>query len=669
MSVPSQVRDQDPWAHYWLARSQQAKRPADTGEFEKAFELFQKAGDFEGVFLSWAGGVEALCDGERLIELDPWLARLNDLHSRDIVPPSDECRDSVALAMFRALLKRQPQHPDLELWAERARAVLGRPIELTRKFRTARNFIWHSHWFTRPAQAKLIVDGLRSEIASLSLTPQLEFEWYRIQALQQLTQGSFEGCLKSVARASALAERHEIEDGIAELRLVAAHAEIALGRLERAEERLRDASMLLSSQSARWAGQYHLLSAWQAFQTNNYHVATEHVLEAERLFGAAGDLFHESLCRVGLALIYFEMGEHERAAHLLSEAQKGAHVNGSPQLSCIGRMADGYFALQHGHSNDATMLLANAFSIARRHGYASLFWWHPRIMAQLCAKALESSTEVNYTRRLVRTRKLTREAPPVDVEYWPWPVKIYALGRFSVLHDNKPLHFGRKAQHKPIEMLKVLIAFGARGVSAERITAALWPNTEGDTAQRAFDTTLHRLRKLLGEPQALQLQDRKLTLSDHHCWVDLWSFERMLGRIEKLTHSGKSLPPDDLDVLARQALALYKGHFLASESLQSWSISLRERLRSKYLRQLHAVGRYWEEHGRWETAAQYYLNGLEVDDLAEQFYQRLMLCYEQLGRRSEALAVYRRCRTTLSLVLAINPSSQTEAIRRRVMKA
>ena len=34
----------------------------------------------------------------------------------------------------------------------------------------------------------------------------------------------------------------------------------------------------------------------------------------------------------------------------------------------------------------------------------------------------------------------------------------------------------------------------------------------------------------------------------------------------------------------------------------------------------------------------------------------------------EALAVYRRCRTTLSLILSITPSAATEAIRRRLIQ-
>jgi LuxR family maltose regulon positive regulatory protein len=68
--------------------------------------------------------------------------------------------------------------------------------------------------------------------------------------------------------------------------------------------------------------------------------------------------------------------------------------------------------------------------------------------------------------------------------------------------------------------------------------------------------------------------------------------------------------------------------------------------------------------GKWKDTAECYQRGLEVDELAEEFHQRLMLCYQQLGLRAEGMAAYRRCREVLSNVLGVEPSSKTEAIYR-----
>ncbi len=54
---------------------------------------------------------------------------------------------------------------------------------------------------------------------------------------------------------------------------------------------------------------------------------------------------------------------------------------------------------------------------------------------------------------------------------------------------------------------------------------------------------------------------------------------------------------------------------------------------------------------------------LELDNLAEGLYRRLMVSYRELGEMAEALKVYRRCRDMLSIVLGLSPSAETEAIR------
>ena len=105
----------------------------------------------------------------------------------------------------------------------------------------------------------------------------------------------------------------------------------------------------------------------------------------------------------------------------------------------------------------------------------------------------------------------------------------------------------------------------------------------------------------------------------------------------------------------------------AGESSNPWTISLRERCRSKFLRGVSTLGHHWERDGQLEKAVQCYQRGLEADDLAEDLYQRLMTCYHRLGRRAELLSVYERCKRILSASLGIEPSSETKAIRKSVL--
>jgi len=120
------------------------------------------------------------------------------------------------------------------------------------------------------------------------------------------------------------------------------------------------------------------------------------------------------------------------------------------------------------------------------------------MMARLCARALEHNIENEYARMLIRRRQLP---PPVDSslsESWPWPVRIYALGRLKLQIEDVPWAGARKLPRKLLELLALLVASGELGVTAERAVEALWPEFDGMKSREAFRVALYRLRRLLG---------------------------------------------------------------------------------------------------------------------------------------------------------------------------
>jgi DNA-binding SARP family transcriptional activator len=261
-------------------------------------------------------------------------------------------------------------------------------------------------------------------------------------------------------------------------------------------------------------------------------------------------------------------------------------------------------------------------------------------------------------------------SPTTLAEGGVWPVRIFTLGRFNLLYQDQPLDYGRKVPHRSLVFLKTVVALGGRDVSSSSIASSLWPDADGDNAQRSFDTTLYRLRKMLSDDRILVLKDAKVSLDPRYCWVDVWSFERLLGNIQRIrSRDTTGRDAYKLDQLMQRVLSLYQDHFLAKEDATAWSVSIRERLRSKFIYSLLDIGRYWELHGFWDKAIQCYQKGLEVDDLIEVFYQRLMLCSLQTDRISEGMAVYRRCRQILSIVLSLQPAPETESIYLSLKKA
>ena len=200
------------------------------------------------------------------------------------------------------------------------------------------------------------------------------------------------------------------------------------------------------------------------------------------------------------------------------------------------------------------------------------FFFPPKVITLLCLKALEAGIETNYVHSLIKRNKLTPDPSWPQSETWPWAVRIYTLGRFTVVKNGKPLQFSGKSQKKPLELLKALIALGGRNVSEAKLQDALWSEAEGDSAAQTLATTLFRLRKLVDE-NLIERREGRLTLNAAASWVDCWAFER-------LAIDSSSNEAVDLEKIAK----LYQGAFLDGEEDAAWAQPMRERLRRKFAR-------------------------------------------------------------------------------------
>jgi DNA-binding SARP family transcriptional activator len=317
------------------------------------------------------------------------------------------------------------------------------------------------------------------------------------------------------------------------------------------------------------------------------------------------------------------------------------------------RVIEAYLARWEGDVARCRLLLADAFALARRvNGLWRDGRLFRRVLPTMCGEALSAGIEPDYVRSLIRRFGL--RPPSQDDEAWPWPVKIYTLGGFEILRDGRLLEFPHKAPRKQLLVLKALLAFGGRDVPSRRLTDAIWPDEDGDASWRALGVNLARLRTLLGSQDAITVSDERISLNLDRCWWDARAFERLCAE-------------DSAGLRDADPLRLYRGPFLAGDSDQPWSVQLRERLRTRFVRYLQRRAARLEAESAWPGAAELYLRGIETEDLAEELYQGLMRCYRELGRPAEGLAVYRRLRQTLSVVLGIAPTARSDALYRSLV--
>jgi DNA-binding SARP family transcriptional activator len=266
-------------------------------------------------------------------------------------------------------------------------------------------------------------------------------------------------------------------------------------------------------------------------------------------------------------------------------------------------------------------------------------------MPPLFTLALEEAIEVDLVQDVIRMFRL--KPPKSAPENWPWPVRIFTLGRFEAQINGEKLEFSRKLPRKTLLLLKAVVALGGRDVPEQALCDALWGEDEGDAARNALSITVLRLRKLLGSNESVIHHGGRVSLNPELCWVDARVFETCLSETE---FDGQKI------------LSLYGGTFLPEDVDEIWSVAARERLRGKFIHALSAQAATMETQGDVTAALQCYMRGIEADPIVECFHQGLMRCYERMGKRSEAFSVYRRLKHTLSVLLGVPPSETTQRL-------
>lgn len=661
-ALPESRVEGDPWLSFWAGACAVWQRPQRARDhFERAFRLFGEAGSDEGRLLAWAGFSDTYignCDEPERI--DAWIeptARLLDA-SEGRLPPPMEAR--VVGATGFLLSFRSPGHPLGERCRRRALAVIDRLTDPRDRMGLALSMGILDLWFRGEGGALERLVGPTAAPLTLEGVGPVPFLLHRtLETWLHVVRGQAAQALETLAEAVETGRRLGLESLLSDLYLLGCMVAFANRDAGAAATYLENlgrgspATMLFRHAQYRWN------CAWeQALLRDNLAGAIEHGEASLRMVTACGAPYPEALTRQFLAQAHLAADDPAAGRAHLKQPAEMARRTGWPLPSYVQTLLDAAYARQAGNAGRALRCLRTALTAGARHRLAWYPLLLPQVLAPLCALALEHGIEPGYVAELIRRRGLKPERPEASAAEWPWRVKIHTLGRFAMEVDGAPLRASRKTPRKPLEVLKALIALGGRGkaVSTGRLTLALWPDAEGDVAQQALRTTLHRLRKLVG-PEAVIAREGSLTLDPGVAWVDLWALEALLAKAEGEPVGTQGIPPA-LD----RALDLYGGPFLVNDDRAAWAIAPRERVAGRLRRLLGATGRDLLQAGNHRAATVAFERGVELDPLSETFHRGLIASHAARGRTSDALAAYMRCRTVLASRLGVVPSRETEAL-------
>lgn len=593
--MPAAYYEQEPWLLYWLGACRQSIDPlASEDLFARAFDTFKVKNDRAGMLMAWAGAESSiqysLID---ISKLDHWIDIMLDIIQTDESFPSKEIETQVTFCMMSALMWRRPQPVSITPWIDRAKNLLeGEPgIEKYSALVTQLSILFTYLGDLRRAHKYSSL--LKSTAECEGAEPSMRIFYFLNRAYVDWNFGEPEEALRRVEQGLAISKATGVHVFEGSLFGIGATVSLLRDDVASAEQYLKRVADLVMHPAHLMRASFIFHKAWAMRIKGDLEKAWELLQEALAVRGVKGTLYSEGIINWAAAELLHGLGDDQRARQHFNHVKSVGEEMNSFQLRFMVHLMESQFAFDQRKECLGLAALRQAFTMGRQRGFSYYYWWLPKSMARLCAKALEADIEVEYVRDLIRKTKLVPDADTSTNGAWPWPVKIYTLGQFEIYFDGKLLPPRRKAPYRVLNLLKAMIAMGGHDIPASRLIDVLWPDAEGDKGQETFHKTLQRLRQLLSLDQLIQVRENKVSLNREICWVDSLAFDDLVNH-----GNGKgSNDPATWVKVYEQAIGLYRGNFLEDDEPEAWARAQQDRLRRKFLDATERLRAHWTESG------------------------------------------------------------------------
>ncbi|MCF6323857.1 MAG: hypothetical protein L3J89_05960 [Gammaproteobacteria bacterium] len=659
--IPAETLVASGWLLYWRGMSTVPMRPQMARQdFVAAFDYFSSMSDATGQCLSIVGVIDSyLFERDEFVSLDPWIEKVDQLRTvfdQKVVPPA---LNVLTLKMFSALLHRAPGHNDFGLWLERIEnipmAELPPSLRITRQVSLTLHGIWLGD-FQRAAMYHRVLENQLNNSSEHVPT----ILWYTIHCCFLWATGQAK---KSLAAAKeGLLRVKEYNLPLLNFGLLTHGAAAALMDHNNEEaKKLLDAATPVASESGQThLVLYHMLHTVYSCRNGDNEAARYYSKAALDSSMASGLPFFQSSAHLNRAQFYLLDGNIEKAMH---------HMNASNDLAI--QMNSNFHQFQRlllaaildwslGQRDSALVFLKKSLLLARQYHLLPGLWIAEDELTQILMQAIRHDIESVVAQKIISQRQLMPGTPPYDIEEWPWPIRIYTLGRFEIYIDGQRLEAPARSRPKLFALLKTLIAFGGTQVREERISENVWPDAEGDAAHQLFDTTLFRLRKMLGLHHVLINREGTLSLNKRYCWLDTWALNSEIDTLASLIET-KGVTDDEIKKHENRIYRVYHGDFLCSEEHLPIALHEQQKINSKLLNTLFKLADYWLLNNSAKEAETCLKKINAVFPLAEKACLMLMKLFRSQHRFSDAVHIYKTCQQRLMRERHSKPSYEVES--------
>jgi predicted ATPase len=217
---------------------------------------------------------------------------------------------------------------------------------------------------------------------------------------------------------------------------------------------------------------------------------------------------------------------------------------------------------------------------------------------------------------------------------------------------------------KPRAVLAVLLLHANEPVSAERLALALWGEDAPAGAVKTVQVHVSRLRKALGDPDAVRTTPAGYRLRVRPGELDA---ERFAHGVEAGRRALAAGSPEQAAALLREALELWRGPPLAELEFEPFAQAEIARLEEQRLSALEARVEADLAAGRHAALVSEVRQLVAEHPRRERPVAQLMLALYRSGRQAEALEAYRHAREVLVEQLGLEPGAELQDLHQAML--
>jgi ATP/maltotriose-dependent transcriptional regulator MalT/two-component SAPR family response regulator len=351
-----------------------------------------------------------------------------------------------------------------------------------------------------------------------------------------------------------------------------------------------------------------------------------------------GDL-EVGMSLVASALVKQAQDELKEAANELEEALPYFNNKGAQRelATAYFHLADAYFSLKK--KTMALDTLESCAEVVKELGYDHFLVVLAQRSPMLVQYASANKAAQGYYARVVKLIKAasgSRDGTDAEEgeDISAAAVRAFGFGHTRVEFGGREITDLEWRSEKSKEMFFFFLA-NRRPLRKEEIVTALWPDAPEEKTTSAFHGNMYRLRAALYKGVIAKDSGRYVLDPGVRFAFDLEDYQQALQKADEVKGTPEAIP------YLEKALALYTGQF-APDFYSEWAENLRWQMEEQQMSLLARLAAAYNEAGEYKRSADVCQKILDVDDLNEAAWYRLMANYVQSGQTEAAKYSFNR---------------------------